>query len=224
MVVYWSWTSHARLSIIVSISSLCNLNAFTCTLNAHQAVLWNRPKYGCELRSVGSKHHQVLNASPVDWWKLIGWCWPCYLANQDSHGKSIIIKKKTLLDKQLQRLHFRKYPNFSGNGVSSYLSVSALRCQNCSTLYKFSLILLTYRRLEVLVLFLDGLRVVVCCALVQGQCGDLLVGFPTVAALVGFTGRMNHLMLVQTRVLGETLVTARNGANVRSFAWGQKNG
>lgn len=81
---------------------------------------------------------------------------------------------------------------------------------------------LTCGRLIALVLFLDRLWVVVCGALVQSQRGDLFVALPTVAALVRFTRCVNHLMLVQTWVLGEALLTARNGANIRPFTWGWK--
>lgn len=59
-----------------------------------------------------------------------------------------------------------------------------------------------------LLLLFDGLRVVVRCALVHGQGGDLFVGLPTVVAVVGLAGRVDHMVLVQAGVLCKSLPTA----------------
>lgn len=47
-----------------------------------------------------------------------------------------------------------------------------------------------------LLLLFDGLCVIVCCAFVHGQGRDLLVGLPTMVAVVGLAGRVDHVVLV----------------------------
>lgn len=81
---------------------------------------------------------------------------------------------------------------------------------------------LTCGGLEVgLLLLLDGLRVVVGCAFVHGERGDLLVGFPTVVAVVRFARRVDHVVFVQAGVFGEALLAARHCAHVRFLTWGE---
>ena len=70
-----------------------------------------------------------------------------------------------------------------------------------------------------LVLLFDGLRVVVRCALVHSQGGDLFVSLPTVVAVVGLAGRVDHMVLVQAGVLRESLITPWHGAHVRFLSW-----
>lgn len=66
-----------------------------------------------------------------------------------------------------------------------------------------------------LLLFLNGLGVIVRSAFVHGQCGDLLVGLPAVVAVVGFAWSVDHMVFVQAGVLGEPLITARHSAYIR---------
>lgn len=80
---------------------------------------------------------------------------------------------------------------------------------------------LTCGGLEVgLLLLLDGLRVVVGCAFVHGERGDLLVGFPTVVAVVRFARRVHHVVFVKAGVFREALLAARHCAHVRFLTWG----
>lgn len=82
---------------------------------------------------------------------------------------------------------------------------------------------LTCGGLEVgLLLLLDGLRVVVGCAFVHGERGDLLVGFAAVVAVVGFARRVHHVVFVQAGVFREALLAARHGADVGFLTWGEK--
>lgn len=65
-----------------------------------------------------------------------------------------------------------------------------------------------------LLLLLDGLGVVVCGAFVHSQRGDLLVGLPTVVAVVGFAWSVDYMVFVQAGVLGEALITTRHCAYI----------
>jgi len=56
-------------------------------------------------------------------------------------------------------------------------------------------------------------------ALVHGERGDLLVGFPAVVAVVRFAGRVDHVVLVEAGVLREALLTAVHGADIRFLSW-----
>lgn len=51
-------------------------------------------------------------------------------------------------------------------------------------------------------------------AFVHGQRGDLLVGLPTVVAVVRFAGRVDHMVFVEAGVFSEALLTARHCAHV----------
>lgn len=62
-----------------------------------------------------------------------------------------------------------------------------------------------------------------CRAFVHGERGDLLVGLPAVVAVVGFTGGVDHVVLVEAGVLGETLLTAGHRAHVRLLTWEVEN-
>lgn len=53
------------------------------------------------------------------------------------------------------------------------------------------------------------------CAFVHGQGGDLLVGLPTVVAVVGLAWCVDNVVFVKAGVLCEPLVTAWDCANVR---------
>lgn len=48
----------------------------------------------------------------------------------------------------------------------------------------------------------------------HGKCGDLLVGFPTMIAVVWFTGRMNNMVFVKAGVFCEALFTPRHCAHI----------
>ena len=53
-----------------------------------------------------------------------------------------------------------------------------------------------------------------CGAFVHSQRGDLLVGLPTVVAVVGFAWSVDYMVFVQAGVLGEALITTRHCAYI----------
>lgn len=57
----------------------------------------------------------------------------------------------------------------------------------------------------------------------HGEGGDLLVGFPTVVAVVRFAGCVDHVVFVKAGVFCEALFTARHCADVRFLSWGGRN-
>lgn len=73
-----------------------------------------------------------------------------------------------------------------------------------------------------LLLFLNGLCVVVCCAFVHGECGDLLVGFPTMVAVVRFAGCMNNVVFVKAGVFCEALFAPRHCTHIWFLSWGSR--
>lgn len=70
-----------------------------------------------------------------------------------------------------------------------------------------------------LLLLLDGLRVIVGCAFVHGECWDLLVGFPTMVTVVRFAGCMDHMVFVKAGVFCEALFAARHCTHIRFLSW-----
>lgn len=53
-----------------------------------------------------------------------------------------------------------------------------------------------------------------CSAFVHGQRGDLLIGLPTVVAVVGLAWCVDHMVFVQAGVLCEAFITTRNCAYI----------
>lgn len=87
----------------------------------------------------------------------------------------------------------------------------------------FRYILLTCWGFKVgFLLLFDGLGVVVRCSFVHGKCGNLLVGFPTMIAVVRFTGRMNNMVFVKAGVFCEAFFTPRHCAHIRLLTWSGK--
>lgn len=59
------------------------------------------------------------------------------------------------------------------------------------------------------------------CAFVHGERGDLLVGLPTVVAVVWLARCVDHVVFVQAGVFCEALLAARHCAHVWFLAWGE---